>query len=69
MSSHKFNFDHLDHGKGSNEQPYLKFLMFFKKLPSITDEQFHEWWKTVHADLTVSCLNFNVHILRYVQVR
>lgn len=68
MSSHTFNFQHLNHGQGSNEQPYVRMLMFFKKLPSITEEQFHEWWKTVHADLTVSTKDFGVHILRYVQV-
>ncbi|KAF2401563.1 hypothetical protein EJ06DRAFT_475828 [Trichodelitschia bisporula] len=67
MESHTFNFEHLKPGKGSNEQPYLRLLMFFHKLPHITEEQFHEWWKTVHADLTVSAKDFGVYIQRYVQ--
>ena len=65
---HKFNFDHLAPEKGSNKQPYLRLLMFFKRLPHVSEEQFHQWWQTVHADLTVSAKDFNVYILRYVQV-
>ncbi|KAJ4290823.1 hypothetical protein N0V90_010018 [Kalmusia sp. IMI 367209] len=34
---------------------------------SLCEEQAHEHWKTVHADLTMAAENTGVDILRYVQ--
>ncbi|KAF1845894.1 uncharacterized protein K460DRAFT_116931 [Cucurbitaria berberidis CBS 394.84] len=68
LAHHKFTFPHLSPGAGSNEQPYIKFLMFVKKRPDISDEKFHEWWKTVHADLAVTVAGFGGHCARYVQL-
>ena len=68
LAHHTFTFPHLSPGEGSNEQPYVKFLLFVKKRPDISDEKFHEWWKTVHADLAVQVAGFGGHCKRYVQL-
>jgi hypothetical protein len=52
----------------SNEQPYFRALVFITKKPGLTDEFFHEHWKSVHADLTMNTKNSSVHLLRYSQV-
>ena len=47
----------------------VKISVFFKKLPNVSDEHFHQHWATVHADLTVASKAFNVYkIQRYIQV-
>jgi hypothetical protein len=69
MDKHPFTFSHLRPGQSSNEQPYLRLLIFITKRPDISDEKFHSWWKSVHADLSVTAPGWNVHVLRYVQVR
>ncbi|KAJ4370419.1 hypothetical protein N0V83_004937 [Neocucurbitaria cava] len=66
--NHTFTFPHLAPGEGSNEQPYVRFLLFVKKRPDISDEKFHEWWKTVHADLAVQVAGFGGHCKRYIQL-
>ena len=66
---HKFNFDELAVGTGSNEQPYFRAMIFFHKKPGLTDDFFHEHWKSVHADLTLSTKDAGVNLVRYVQVR
>lgn len=68
MDKHPFTFSHLKPGAGSNQQPYYKLLMFITKRPDITDEKFHEWWKTVHADLSTAAPGWGVHVKRYVQL-
>ncbi|KAH7356149.1 EthD domain-containing protein [Pyrenochaeta sp. MPI-SDFR-AT-0127] len=68
LAHHAFAFSHLSPGEGSNEQPYIRFLMFIKKRADISDQRFHEWWKTVHADLAVSVAGFGGHCKRYVQL-
>ncbi|KAF2034570.1 hypothetical protein EK21DRAFT_56094 [Setomelanomma holmii] len=68
LAHHTFTFPSLNPGSGSNQQPYLRFLMFIKKRPDISDEKFHEWWKTVHADLAVAVESFGGHCVRYVQL-
>ncbi|KAF2650237.1 hypothetical protein K491DRAFT_609215 [Lophiostoma macrostomum CBS 122681] len=67
MDKHNFTFSHLRPGQGSNQQPYLRLLIFISKRPDISEETFHEWWKTVHADLSASAPGWGVHVLRYVQ--
>lgn len=69
MDTHSYTFDQLRPGQGSNEQPYLRILIFLNKHPDVPDEKFHDWWKTVHADLTMTGLGWGVHVTRYVQVR
>ena len=68
LAHHAFKFPSLTPGAGSNQQPYIRFLMFIKKRPDISDEKFHEWWKTVHADLAVAVAGFGGHCMRYVQM-
>lgn len=68
LEHHQFRFPQLSPGNRSNEQPFVRFLIFIKKRPDISDEKFHEWWKTVHADLAVSVADFGGHCSRYVQV-
>jgi len=68
MGEHQFTFSFLKPGSGSNKQPYYKMLMFIKKRPDISDEQFHEHWRTVHADLSCSAPDWGVHVVRYVQL-
>ena len=66
---HKYNFSELELGTGSNEQGYFRAMIFFHKKPGLTDEFFHEHWKSVHADLTLSTKDAGVNLVRYVQVR
>lgn len=68
FAHHTFTFPALSPGAGSNQQPYIRFLMFIRKRPGISDAKFHEWWKTVHADLAASVAGFGGHCMRYVQL-
>ncbi|KAF2099273.1 hypothetical protein NA57DRAFT_74775 [Rhizodiscina lignyota] len=34
-------------------KPYVKISLFLKKLPNISDEQFHEHWKGQHVKLAM----------------
>jgi hypothetical protein len=67
---HRYKFDELrlSNEKGSNEQPYFRALIFFYKKPGLTDEFFHDHWKSVHADLTIQTRDAGIHLLRYTQV-
>ncbi|KAL5121165.1 hypothetical protein ACEQ8H_001017 [Pleosporales sp. CAS-2024a] len=53
---------------GSNQQKYFRAMIFFNKKPGLTDDFFHEHWKSVHADLTMQVDNAGVNLVRYVQV-
>ncbi|PSN65186.1 hypothetical protein BS50DRAFT_575250 [Corynespora cassiicola Philippines] len=64
---HPYNFPELRIGTGSNEQPYFRAMVFFNKKPGLTDEFFHEHWKSVHADLTMQVENAGITLARYVQ--
>ncbi|KAH9879860.1 hypothetical protein J1614_001884 [Plenodomus biglobosus] len=65
--SHPYHFDELKLGGGSNPQPYFRALVFFNKKPELTDDFFHEHWKSVHADLTMQVQDSGVYLTRYVQ--
>ena len=66
--THCYRFDELRQGGGSNQQPYFRALVFFNKKPGLTDDFFHEHWKSVHADLTMQVQDTGVLLTRYVQV-
>jgi hypothetical protein len=68
LAHHTFTFPSLSPTTDPNQQPYIRFLMFIKKRPDITDEKFHLWWSTVHADLAVSVAGFGGYCKRYVQL-
>jgi hypothetical protein len=68
LAHHTFTFPSLYPGAGSSQQPYIRFSIFIRKRPDISDEKFHEWWKTVHADLALSVAGFGGHCIRYVQL-
>jgi hypothetical protein len=60
------------HSDGSNQQPYFRAMIFFNKKPGLSDEFFHEHWKSVHADLTMQVGGMGRRkggVVRYVQVR
>jgi len=67
---HKYHFSELELNgpTKSNEQPYFRAQIFMYKKPGLTDEFFHEHWKSVHADLTMRTKGAGVHLLRYSQV-
>ncbi|KAI8939337.1 hypothetical protein NX059_003128 [Plenodomus lindquistii] len=65
--THTYHFTELALGSGSNQQPYFRALVFFNKKPELSDEFFHEHWKSVHADLTMQVKNSGVLLGRYVQ--
>lgn len=69
MDSHDFKFSELRPNAGSNKQPYIRFLIFFRKRADISQEKFHTWWRSVHADLAIAVAGFGGHCMRYVQVR
>ncbi|KAF2683278.1 hypothetical protein K458DRAFT_305375 [Lentithecium fluviatile CBS 122367] len=68
MDAHKFRFSSLHPSTGSNKQPYIRFLIFISKRPDISQETFHTWWRSVHADLAVSVAGFGGHCSRYIQL-
>ncbi|KAF1946625.1 hypothetical protein EJ02DRAFT_493745 [Clathrospora elynae] len=65
--THPYHFSELELGSGSNQQPYFRALVFFNKKPGLTDEFFHEHWKSVHADLTMQVEGAGLDLVRYVQ--
>ncbi|KAK3703728.1 hypothetical protein LTR37_014306 [Vermiconidia calcicola] len=66
--NHKFENEALSYDAKPNYQPCIKLSFWFRKLPEVSDEQFHRHWETVHADLTIATRDFNVcRIQRYVQ--
>ncbi|KAF2196416.1 hypothetical protein GQ43DRAFT_476344 [Delitschia confertaspora ATCC 74209] len=67
-TTHSYRFDEVKLGCGSNEQPYFRALVFFYKKPGLTDEFFHEHWKSVHADLTLQTKDLGVNLGRYTQL-
>lgn len=64
---HHYTFPEFSPGAGSNRQPYFRFQIFFKFNSSLCEEQAHEHWQTVHADLTLATKNTGVWVERYVQ--
>ncbi|KAF2741771.1 hypothetical protein M011DRAFT_413880 [Sporormia fimetaria CBS 119925] len=66
--THQYTFPEVALGSGSNEQPYFRAQIFFNKKPDVTEEFFHEHWKTVHADLTIQTKASNVLLTRYTQL-
>jgi hypothetical protein len=64
---HAYTFAEYKPKTASNRQPYFRFQILFKMNPSLCEEQAHEHWKTVHADLTLASKNTGVWIERYVQ--
>lgn len=67
-NTHSYHYPELALGTGSNQQPYFRALVFFNKKPELTDDFFHEHWKSVHADLTMQVQDAGVNLVRYVQV-
>jgi hypothetical protein len=65
---HTFTFPEVALGSSSNQQPYFRAMIFFNKKPGLTDEFFHEHWKSVHADLTMHVEGAGVSLVRYSQV-
>jgi hypothetical protein len=58
-------------GTGSNQQLYFRAMIFFHKKPGVSDEFFHEHWKSIHADLTMQVDEMGKKkggVVRYVQV-
>jgi hypothetical protein len=68
-SIHAHTFPELALGtaSSSNQQPYFRAMNFFNKKPGLTDEFFHDHWKSVHADLTMQVPGAGVGFVRYVQ--
>ncbi|CAO2657218.1 Nn.00g033440.m01.CDS01 [Neocucurbitaria sp. VM-36] len=56
-----------DDPNGSFRQPYFSFKILFSRKDGITEEFFHRHWKTVHADLTLSQVDFALRVQRYTQ--
>ncbi|KAJ4300903.1 hypothetical protein N0V90_002991 [Kalmusia sp. IMI 367209] len=67
MDEHSFTFSELRPENNSNKQPYIRLLIFINKRKDISQERFHAWWRSVHADLAVAVEGFGGHCTRYVQ--
>lgn len=70
---HEFTLSNLDPYGPSfslSIQPTLRLLCFFKRRPDVPEAEFHTWWSSAHADLTVSSapVAFTKHVLRYAQL-
>ncbi|KAF9730029.1 hypothetical protein PMIN04_012799 [Paraphaeosphaeria minitans] len=63
----QFSFEELAVERGSNQQPYIRILIFFNKKKGLSEAFFHEHWKSIHADLTMSFGNGTKNFSRYVQ--
>ena len=72
---HKYTFNEFDPvdqtssdiAPHSNQQQYFRFMVLFQINKALCEEQAHEHWKTVHADLTLASKDTGVDILRYTQ--
>ncbi|KAH8727193.1 hypothetical protein GQ44DRAFT_130319 [Phaeosphaeriaceae sp. PMI808] len=64
---HQHKFLELGLDSSSNQQPYFRAMIFFNKKPGLTDEFFHDHWKSIHADLTMQVEDAGVSFVRYVQ--
>lgn len=42
-------------------------MVFFNKKPGLTDDFFHDHWRSIHADLTMQVPGAGVDLVRYVQ--
>jgi hypothetical protein len=53
-----------------NGRPYrlLKITEFIKKLPTVTDEQFHAHWKGHHVNIAMKSEAFRKKVRKYNQV-
>ncbi|KAF2014741.1 hypothetical protein BU24DRAFT_482308 [Aaosphaeria arxii CBS 175.79] len=69
MDKHDFNFPHLRPDQPQNDQPYVRLMIFFNKRADITEEQMNDWWRSVHADLSMSVPGWSAHCSRYIQFR
>lgn len=65
---HDFTYKQLGYDVEPNFQPCLKVSVYFKKLDSVSYEQFFGHWSTVHADLASATQIFRDVIQRYNQV-
>ncbi|KAL5421743.1 hypothetical protein PMIN06_013136, partial [Paraphaeosphaeria minitans] len=65
--THQFSFEELAVGQGSNQQPYIRILIFFNKKNGLSEAFSHEHWKSVFADLTMSVGDGAKNFRRYVQ--
>jgi hypothetical protein len=52
----------------ATSKQYLKISLFLKKLPNITEEQFHEHWKGQHVNLAMENKTFTSKTRKYNQV-
>ncbi|RDW64781.1 hypothetical protein BP6252_10432 [Coleophoma cylindrospora] len=48
---------------------YLKVSLFLTKLPELSDEQFHEYWRTKHLQLALENKSFSTKVRRYNQAK
>ncbi|RDW68492.1 hypothetical protein BP5796_09149 [Coleophoma crateriformis] len=48
-------------------QKYLKVSLFLTKLPELSDEQFHEYWRTKHLQIALENKSFSTKVRRYNQ--
>lgn len=68
---HTFTFPALDPHSPSYKRaitPSLRLLLFFKRLPNVSDEHFHAWWSSVHADMSVSSPAFRKYVKRFAHL-
>lgn len=52
----------------ASQKPALKVSMFVRKLPTISDEQFHAHWKGQHVDIAKKSVAFIKSARKYNQV-
>jgi len=48
---------------------YVKVSLYIKKRPDISDQQFHQHWKTQHIDIAMRNKTFMSKVRKYNQVR
>ncbi len=53
--------------KQPSNQPLLRFSLYFKRRPDISEKEFNDHWSNVHAPLTKEWL-VKYGIIRYTQV-
>jgi len=53
----------------SQVKQYVKVSLYLKKIPEISDEQFHHHWKGQHVEIAMRNKTFTEKVRKYNQVR
>ncbi|KAF2670830.1 hypothetical protein BT63DRAFT_423124 [Microthyrium microscopicum] len=60
-------YDKNPHAPNGKQSKLIKITEYLKKLPNITDEQFHQHWNSTHVNIAMKSPLFRKHVRYYNQ--